>query len=133
MTPSIAKRLTDADIEAAVRLLDGWSGKLTWERYLSILAVDIGHKYTKAAMLRHPRIKSAWESAKSRIRGNEGSHGTVGMKQAKAHIQKLTNRVERLEKENNQLLEQFIRWANNATQKGLTIDDLDRPLPTQGR
>lgn len=129
MKATVIKRLTNADIGVALRLLDSWSGKLTWETYLSILAVELGHKYTKAAMLRHPRIKSAWNSAKDRIQTNEGGHGTIGMKQAQNQIRILKNRVERLELENNQLLEQFLRWAKNATEKGLTIDDLDRPLP----
>ena len=28
----MARRLTDGDIALAVRLLDGWTGKLTWEQ-----------------------------------------------------------------------------------------------------
>lgn len=129
MKTTIAKRLTEADINTSLRLLDGWSGKLTWEKYLSVLAVELGHKYTKAAMLRHPRIKSAWNKAKDRLQSSEGGHGTIGMKQATDRIRVLQNRVERLEQENNKLLEQFLRWAKNASEKGLNIDDLDRPLP----
>lgn len=129
MKETIAKRLTETDINISLRLLDSWSGKLTWETYLSVLAVELGHKYTKAAMLRHPRIKSAWNNAKDRIQSSEGGHGTIGMKQAENRIRILQNRVERLEQENNQLLEQFLRWAKNASEKGLNIDDLDRPLP----
>lgn len=128
MVKRVGKRLSDANINSAVLLLDSWSGKLTWEVYLSVLEVEIGHKYTKAAMLRHNRIKAAWDCAKSRVRKVDGGHGTVGLNQAKLRIYELKNRVERLEKENNQLLEQFVRWANNAVNKGLTIDDLDRPL-----
>ena len=59
-----APKLTDKDIEKAVLLLDGWAGKLTWDRYLAVLAVEIGHTYTKVAMLRQPRIKAAWDLAK---------------------------------------------------------------------
>lgn len=128
MVKGVGKRLSDADINAAVLLLDSWSGKLTWDVYLSVLEVEIGHKYTKAAMLRHDRIKYAWDSAKSRVREIEGGHGTVTLNLAKQRIEELNNRIERLERENNQLLEQFVRWANNAVAKGLTIDDLDRPL-----
>lgn len=129
MKQTTVKRLTEADINTSLRLLDSWSGKLTWEIYLSVLAVELGHKYTKAAMLRHPRIKSAWNNAKDRIQSSEGGHGTIGMIHAKERIRVLQNRVERLEQENNALLEQFLRWAKNASEKGLTIDDLDRPLP----
>ncbi len=129
MPGAIVKRLTDADIKASVELLDSWSGKLTWEVYLSVLAIQLKHKYTKAAMLRHPRIKSAWNNAKDRVQKSEGGHGTVGMKQARDRIRALENRVTRLEQENYQLLEQFLRWAKNAADRGIYIDDLDRPLP----
>lgn len=133
MTKVSGKRLSDADISTAVSLLDGWAGKLTWNIYLAVLEVDIGHKYTKAAMLRHDRIKMAWDGAKSRVRSVEGAHGSVGMNQARARIQELTDRLERVEAENKQLLEQFVRWSNNAVMKGLTLDDLERPLPPSNR
>ena len=40
--------------------------------------------------------------------------------------------LKRLQKENDQLLEQFVRWANNAVQYNVTIDKLDKPLPPSG-
>ena len=123
-----APKLADAGIEQAVRLLDGWAGKLTWDRYLALLEVEIGHKYTKAAMLRHARIKAAWDDAKEKMRDG-GGVGPVATTQALERIRLLESRVERLTRENNSLLEQFIRWAHNATRRGLRLEDLDRPLP----
>lgn len=125
-----APKLTDKGIDSAVKLLDGWSGKLTWERYLAVLEVEIGHKYTKAAMLRHPRIADAWRQAKNRSSSvSEGGYGNVALSQAKARIKRLEQQLDRLERENNQLLEQFLRWSYNAASRGLTIEVLDRPLP----
>jgi predicted RNase H-like nuclease (RuvC/YqgF family) len=125
-----APKLSDTGIDAAVKLLDGWAGKLTWERYLTVLELEIGHKYTKAAMLRHPRIADAWRHAKDRSSNvSEGGYGNVALSQAKARIKRLESRVERLERENNQLLEQFLRWSYNAASRGLTPEILDRPLP----
>ena len=127
-----APKLTDSGIEKAVRLLDGWAGMLTWDRYLVMLAVEIGHKYTKAAMLRHPRIKAAWDHAKDQARedqGINGSRGSVEMEQAIERVRLLEARIERLTRENNSLLEQFVRWSHNAVRAGLSIEDLDRALP----
>lgn len=126
------KRLSDGDIAKAVNILDGWSQKLTWDHYLSVLAVEIGHRYTKAAMLRHDRIKQAWNAAKARSRGSEGGHGSSALALANQRIRVLEDRVERLQRENDQLLEQFVRWANNAVQYNVTIDKLDKPLPPSG-
>lgn len=127
-----APKLTDSGIEKAVRLLDGWAGKLTWERYLAMLEVEIGHKYTKAAMLRHPRIKAAWDNAKELSRDGEGiatPRGTIELEKALERVRLLEARVDRLNRENNALLEQFVRWSHNATRKGVTLTDLDLPLP----
>lgn len=126
-----APKLSDKAIDKAVQVLDGWVGKLTWDLYLAVLAVEIGHKYTKAAMLRQPRIRATWDHAKDRaqeeapVRG----HGNVAMAQSAKRIRELEQRVERLKRENNELLEQFVRWAHNATRRGMTQQDLDKPLP----
>lgn len=127
-----APKLNDNGIDKAVRLLDGWAGKLTWDRYLAMLEVEIGHKYTKAAMLRHPRIKAAWDYAKELARDDNGvtvSRSAVETEKALERVKLLESRVERLTRENNALLEQFVRWSHNAVRGGLTLDDLDRPLP----
>ena len=125
------KRLTDKGIDQATRLLDSWAGKLTWERYLAVLETEIGHRYTKAAMLRHPRIASAWGDAKIRCRETvaKAGHGSVALRLAQAKAAKLTNQVSRLTKENEQLLEQFVRWSHNATIRGVSPEELDAPLP----
>lgn len=127
-----APKLNDTGIEKAVRLLDGWVGKLTWDRYLAMLEVEIGHKYTKAAMLRHPRIKSAWDHAKEHAKDDKGvivSRRAVETDKALERVKLLEARVERLTRENNALLEQFVRWSHNAVRGGLTLDDLERSLP----
>tara|TARA_R110002033_G_scaffold62394_1_gene113124 strand:+ start:6336 stop:6746 length:411 start_codon:yes stop_codon:yes gene_type:complete len=126
-----APKLTDNDIEKAVMLLDGWSGKLTWKRYLAVLAVEIGHTYSKVAMLRQPRIKAAWDLAKDRVHENapRGGYGNVAISLSAERVRELERRVERLTFENNQLLEQFVRWSHNATRRGLSLTDLDKPLP----
>jgi hypothetical protein len=127
-----APKLNDSGIDKAVRLLDGWAGKLTWDRYLAMLEVEVGHKYTKAAMLRHPRIKAAWDHAKELARDDGGvnvSRSAIETEKALERVKLLESRVERLTRENNALLEQFVRWGHNAVRGGLTLDDLDRPLP----
>jgi hypothetical protein len=40
---------------------------------------------------------------------------------------------ERLRRENSSLLEQFVRWAYNASTRGLDKDFLNQPLPSVHR
>ncbi|MNP77502.1 hypothetical protein D3C76_1749450 [compost metagenome] len=41
----------------------------------------------------------------------------------------LEERVQRLTRENTRLLEQFVRWAHNASRRGMSLEELERPLP----
>lgn len=125
-----APKMTDAMINQSVMMLDGWSGKLTWDLYLESLTVDLGHRYTKAAMLRHARIKDAWGHAKERCRDAvESSSKNPEAALMDSRQRELEARIERLTRENTKLLEQFVRWAHNATRRGMSLEDLDRPLP----
>lgn len=129
-----APRLNDRTIERAVRVLDIWTGKLTWDRYLDELARILGHRYTKVAMLNRPRIAEAWRLAKQRSPSGEIRAGDAALARAQERLDALRNENERLRLENDQLKEQFLRWQYNAYQlKALTIDELDRPLPPVDR
>jgi hypothetical protein len=131
----MARRLTDADIALAVRLLDGWTGKLTWERYIALLATELnGARYTKAGLRKQPRILNAWQMAKQRLEGSleaagVTSNGDAAIVQLRQMVQRLRNENARLEKENQDLLERFQRWSHNAAiDKGMTPEQLDREI-----
>lgn len=125
-----APKMTDLMINQSVLMLDGWAGKLTWDLYLESLAVDIGHRYTKAAMLRHDRIKDAWDHAKERCRGSiEDSSKPPEVALMDSRNRELEERIQRLTRENTRLLEQFVRWAHNASRRGMSLEELERPLP----
>lgn len=134
----LAPRLTDERIDIAVRLLDAWTGKLTWDRYLAVLETEIGHRYSKVAMHKQPRIIAAWESANRRLKDGASSvgaraHGDAAIVQLNRKIAELKAANERLEQENRDLLERFRMWAFNAAQRGCTEADLNRPLPALKR
>jgi hypothetical protein len=133
----MARRLTDGDVALAVRLLDGWTGKLTWERYLALLATELGGAlYTKAGLRKQPRILNAWEMARRRLEGSleavgAPSNGDAAVAQLRDMVRRLRNENARLEQENQDLLERFQRWAHNAAiDKGMTSAQLDRPIVT---
>jgi hypothetical protein len=129
-----ARRLNDADIEKAVRLLDAWSDKLTWDRFLAVLATEVGHLYTKPGLRKHGRLVNAWEMAQARLRDSTKRSGARG--NGDAAIAHACNRIAsleaenaRIEQENRDLLERFVRWSYNATIHGLAPEQLDREIP----
>jgi len=124
-------RLTEQDIEVVCGLLDGWTGKLTWEFLIQELLQRWRRSYTRQALDRHARIKRAFSGAKLRLRKspvNLKRQGPVELERERERRQRSEAEVERLKREIDYLTDQFLRWASNAYIKGLSKADLDRPL-----
>jgi hypothetical protein len=129
------RRLTDEDVSIAVRLLDGWTGKLSWDRFIAMLAAELGGaRYTKPGLRKQARILNAWQMARQRLEGSLESagdprHGDAAVVQLRQTVGRLRNENARLEQENRDLLERFMRWSHNAAiDKGMTPEQLDREI-----
>ena len=131
-----SKNLGDAEIKQIAEILDGWSGKLTWELLIDAIELRMFSRYTRQALYKHERIRHAFEHKK-----NELSEGRKDVKRVASpqlqialdRIARLESENRRLESENNLLLEQFSRWAYNAHTRGLDHEFLNRPLPSVNR
>ena len=130
-----SKNLGDKEIEKIVGILDGWSGKLTWEKLINEIHIHLNQDYTRQTLAKHTRIKSAYDLTKER-----SSDISKEPKQVSPEIAILQQKIERLEannarlqRENQDLLAQFARWAYNAYAKGITKEELDQPLPKINR
>lgn len=133
MTKLRAKNLSDEMIAEIVEVIDGWnSEKLTWGILIEVLRTTGLPEYTRQALDRHPRIKLAYHSRKEMLRekrfnGSVQPSAKVPLDDSRVEILEAT--VNRLKKENNHLLELFMRWLYNATSAGLSTADLDKPMP----
>lgn len=124
-------RLDPKAIRRCVQILDQWGGKLTWSLYRSRIKREFNVPYSKSALCTKRRIADAFALAKARIRASVKGvgHGDVGITLNENRVKHLSAENERLEKENEVLLQQFVRWAFNASRKGLSLSDLDAPIP----
>jgi len=131
-----AKNIGDGDIGEIVSILDGWSGKLSWDLLISAIEKRNGNSYSRQALDKHERIKQAFVQRKKALSGAVGEKRKSGPPEAQAameRIQRLTAENERLNRENTSLLEQFVRWAYNASLFGIGQDKLNNPLPPVNR
>ncbi|CRD46310.1 hypothetical protein [Stenotrophomonas indicatrix] len=130
---SRAKNLNDSDITKIVGILDGWSGRLTWEGLLDAVEKHLYARYTRQALHKHTRIQAAFEQRKLALAGGDRRPRSFDdlpeMQVAIDRIVRLEGELERLEAENARLLEQFVRWAYNASVRGLDDAYLNSPLP----
>ncbi|MDA8120256.1 hypothetical protein A9R16_002920 [Acidiferrobacter thiooxydans] len=129
------KNLTDDAIEQIVRLLDAWSGKLTWEGLIEAVVPRLHCRYTRQALHKHERIRAAYALRKSLLGSGKAAarRGSWQADEAAARIARLEAENQRLEAENERLLEQFVVWAYNAHLRGISKEFLSEPLPRVNR
>lgn len=130
------KNLTDDAIELIVRLLDGWEGKLTWDALIDATVTRLHCRYTRQALHKHERIRTAYALRKESLGGQKQAairRGSGQSTDAMARIARLEAENQRLEAENQRLLEQFVVWAYNAHTRGLDKEFLSQPLPRVNR
>jgi len=125
-----SENLTDELIEKIVKILDGWSGKLTWNKLIDEIEFRTKNKYTRQTLAKHQRIKDTYNLTKNRV-----STYIKELPNMSAEVAALIQKIKRLEAENDRLnfeneilLAQFARWAYNAHSKGVTKEMLDKPL-----
>ncbi len=131
-----AKNLDDAGIKQIVEILDGWTEKLTWELLIDAVELRMHNRYTRQTLHKHERIKNAYELRKAALAYGDGEVRIVRspeLQKALERIARLETEKKRLESENQQLLEQFARWAYNAHVRGLDKNFLNQPLPPVNR
>ena len=136
MAKKRSKNLGDAEIKQIVEILDGWTGKLTWELLIDAIELRMFNRYTRQSLFKHERIRHAFELRKNEIPLEGETVSRVESPQLQAaldRIARLETENRRLESENNRLLEQFARWAYNAHIRGLDKDFLNQPLPAVNR
>lgn len=124
--------LTDDAILRIVEILDGWTGSLTWDFFIESIKSKTGHIYTRQALDRHERISNAFKLTKERVRQSPEQAKRLSPTQKEkrlADYDRLEAEVARLNSENEGLLQQFVVWFYNATQHGLSIEQLNAPLP----
>jgi hypothetical protein len=132
-----APDMTDERIGQVVEQLDGWRGKLTWDLLIAKVHEKSGITYSRFTLAEHPRIAHAFGLRKEAQRGLPSGGPRVPrderVRAALEQAQRYRDKAERVEAENNLLLEQFNIWAINAERKGVTIDMLNAPLPKPSR
>ena len=131
-----AKNFYGAGIKEIVEILDGWSEKLTWDLLIDAINFRTHNEYTRQTLHKHERIRNAFELRKIALADGDAMIRTVRapeLQKALARIARLEVETKRIESENIQLLEQFVRWAYNAHTRGLDSNFLNRPLPPVNR
>lgn len=126
----MAKHTDKKDVQRVKEILDGWSGKLTWDLLVNEFKSRHGRQTTRQAMSRNEDIKNAFTDKKAVLAsGVPTKSKPQTLKSAAQSIDRLKSENMRLKQENERLLEMFLVWQYNAHKRGLTDNQLNDPLP----
>ena len=122
------RRITETDIKVAEEILQMWPKGLTWEKFCRVHGETVGHQFSKMTFHKEKsgRVLKAFQVAKNRLRGKKTGANELTVEEQK--IAKLEAKIEVLKRENANLLDRFRCWQHNARVKGVTFEELDRPL-----
>ncbi|GGP41903.1 hypothetical protein [Shewanella saliphila] len=134
------KIITVKTLPLALHELDKWTGKLTWNSFSERLAKVLGEEnISRHTLLSYPVLVEAFNERKQSLKdSSKDEKKDITLEFAKQQIAILEAKVERLEKQNEKLLEQFVRWQHNAymmpnVDMKLLNRQLDKPLPEVDR
>lgn len=127
----MAKHLKQADVDAIVDIIRGWSTeKLTWEGICEAAAKIIGKTPTRQTLNAHASIKDAYVAKKSGLKVHSPRTAMPSsLAVAAQRIARLQTENDELRMKNDALLEQFVKWQYNAYKHGLKEQQLNADLP----
>ncbi|MDN4053128.1 hypothetical protein QPK32_08560 [Massilia sp. YIM B02763] len=129
--------LTAERVKKIVDVIESWEeGKLTWDAIINAIAKKLNATYTRQALSKKPSIQIAYEAKNkflSLASAGSTSTGIPELDEALRTIDRLKLEIERRKQIENDLMEQFARWAANANENGVDYRILDRPLSAVDR
>jgi len=93
---------------------------------------SLGLKHSRQTLQKYQRIKDTYLDVKKHASGTVPKKKKVlpsSLAVAAAKIEKLERKNQRLTKENDRLLEQFLIWQYNSHIHGMKLAQLNQPLP----
>lgn len=128
----MARHLTQDDVKNIVSMLHKWAYELTWDLLVDACEKQLGIKTTRQALNRKQEIKETFGLTKKRLKVKGQNYARPNsINVAHQRIEGLANEVNALRNANNFLIEKFVRWQYNALNRGMTLEELERPLPQQ--
>jgi cell division protein FtsB len=127
-----SKKINQLIMQTVLRILDSWSGRLTWNLLIDAVAKKTYQHYTRQTLADHREIQLAFQLTKERLSvhkvGEKILYSPEDIIESQRN-QALRAENERLKAEIENMQEKFNRWAVNAfTRKGMTEEMLDEPL-----
>ena len=128
--------ITEENLEDIIMLINTWEGKLTWDLLCSEVSQLLNIKsIERQSLANYSDIQKAFSTRKQRIKENSKANPqpNVTIDYLQKQVNNLKAQVQRLEEINDRYKKTFIIWQYNAYMKGMTENDLNKPLVAVNR
>ena len=127
----MARHLTETHIEILASTI-GTLEVATWDAVVRLARQRLGHAYSRQALSRHERIRTALTARKEQLRGRGAGRRLRPKTDTEAalleRIDSLEADLSRLRAENEAMMTRFAVWAHNTHVLGIPDHRLDAPL-----
>ncbi|AJE08289.1 MULTISPECIES: hypothetical protein [Pasteurellaceae] len=128
--------ITEENLEEILLLINTWDSKLTWDLLCHKVAELLNvRSIERQSLANYPDIQKAFSKRKQKIKEQEAAipEKNVTIDYLKKQVNNLKAQVQRLEEINDRYKKTFIIWQYNAYMKGMTENDLNKPLVAVNR
>lgn len=128
--------ITEENLEDILLLINTWDSKLTWDLLCHKVAELLNvRSIERQSLANYPDIQKAFSKRKQKIKEQEAAipEKNVTIDYLKKQVNNLKAQVQRLEEINDRYKKTFIIWQYNAYMKGMTENDLNKPLVAVNR
>lgn len=128
--------ITEENLEEILLLINTWDSKLTWDLLCHKVAELLNvRSIERQSLANYPDIQKAFSKRKQKIKEQEAAipEKNVTIDYLKKQVNNLKAQVQRLEDINDRYKKTFIIWQYNAYMKGMTENDLNKPLVAVNR
>lgn len=124
--------LNRRNIDSILKMLRSWEGRLTWDLLCDACPRAIGMTPTRQTLYRSAAIREAFQEKKALAKElTPEPKIQIRLSVAMNRLQRLSAENKALQSFKEQMVEKFVIWQYNAYCRGLTVNDLDRPLAPQ--
>ncbi|MFD2262591.1 hypothetical protein ACFSM5_06805 [Lacibacterium aquatile] len=120
-------RITKASIEVICEFIRGWPRAITWEEIVIEAERRLHANWTRQALEKHAEIKAAYQAKRDQTPAHQPIDPAIRI--LKERIKSLEDDKRRLEAEIELYKGTFVRYQYNAHARGISPEELDRPLP----
>ncbi|MFD0966862.1 hypothetical protein ACFQ02_08455 [Seminibacterium arietis] len=128
--------ITEENLEEILLLINTWDSKLTWDLLCHKVAELLNvRSIERQSLANYPDIQKAFSKRKQKMKEQEAAipEKNVTIDYLQKQVNNLKAQVQRLEEINDRYKKTFVIWQYNAYMKGMTENDLNKPLVAVNR